>query len=81
MHPYFVPLVLNKKGTAECLEISKAFDELFQKIDDFLPAGRERSLVLAKLEEACMYARRANWTKDENKGELPPPDELTVPIR
>lgn len=36
--------------------VQTSFASLFNTIDKYIPEGREKSLTITKLEEACMWA-------------------------
>lgn len=48
--------------------IQRQFCMLSDVIDEYIPAGREKSLYITKLEEACMWATKAisREKKDED---------------
>lgn len=67
MHKAFKSLVLNKTGQDNSKVISLLFDELFTKLDtELIPEGRERALMITKLEEACMFAKKAMALEGKN---------------
>ena len=39
--------------------IQSNFEAMFNDIDEYIPEGREKSLMITKLEEACMWATKA----------------------
>ena len=47
--------------------IRSDFAVFFDAIDEHIPEGREKSLVITKLEEACMWAVKAVSRKETNK--------------
>lgn len=50
---------LNENGLLACEELAKEFSNLLAVVEGHIPAGRERSLVVTKLQEACFFAKRA----------------------
>ncbi len=58
---------LNQIGINNALAIKQAFEELEQKLTIICPAGRERSIVMTKLEEACFFAKKAMANDGENQ--------------
>lgn len=46
----------SEKGRGTHAQLSHVFAVLMQNIDELVPAGREKSLVFTKLEEAKMWA-------------------------
>ena len=44
--------------TERTAEAEQAFSELLNKLEELVPPGRSRSLVVTKLQEACDWARR-----------------------
>ena len=47
---------LGKRSLADCMVIRRKFGELGLLINGIVPDGREKSLVLTKLEEAMFWA-------------------------
>lgn len=54
----FLSYGLGDVGSARTLETKEAFSALLVRIERLVPAGRERAIVLTKLQEACMWATR-----------------------
>jgi hypothetical protein len=50
--------LLNDTGIGKAAEIADAFSDLLDKLETIIPAGRERSLVVTKLQEAAFWAKR-----------------------
>jgi hypothetical protein len=69
IRPEFQYHPLNERGVAACNEVRGNFTELLTKIEATIPAGRERSLVVTKLQEACNWAVRAVATTPANQAE------------
>lgn len=59
MHKAFRVHMLSEKGKAAASEIAAAFDDLGARLFLLVPDGRERSIVMTKLEEACFFAKKA----------------------
>lgn len=49
---------LNEQGLQRATEIARAFDACLAALDKVLPQGRERALVVTKLQEANFWAKR-----------------------
>lgn len=58
---------LNAVGLQRCDVIAEDFDTLLADIEKHVPAGRERALVVTKLQEACFWAKRAIAVREENQ--------------
>jgi hypothetical protein len=69
IRPEFESRALNDRGIAACNEVRWDFTELLTKLEATIPAGRERSLVVTKLQEACGWAVRAVTTMPVNQSE------------
>lgn len=50
---------LNAAGMAKAQLLAEAFEEALTKINAIVPASRELSLVVTKLQEASFFAKRA----------------------
>lgn len=60
-------------------DFKKQFVELATKVEEKLPNGRAKSLVLTKLEEAYMWVGKA--IRDEQISRTPPSSNPEVPER
>ncbi len=85
-HPAFTVHMLNEIGRTKAGAIAKVFDDAVTALFELCPGGgREWSLVLTKLEEACFFAKKAmaNDTANSSGEILPgvtPPPPLPAPI-
>lgn len=59
MRPEFQVHLLNSIGIERAEAIGKLFSDTLDGIEALIPAGRERSLVVTKLQEASFFAKRA----------------------
>lgn len=50
---------LNAEGLAKATALGEAFSTLLETIEALTPPGRERSLVVTKLQEASFFAKRS----------------------
>ncbi len=62
IRPEFQTHDLSAAGIEACTTLRAAFTNLLTTIEETVPAGRERSLVVTKLQEACNWAVRAAAT-------------------
>lgn len=58
IRPEFKYHQLNDAGLEVCSKIREGFTSLLNLVEATVPAGRERSLVVTKLQEACNWAVR-----------------------
>ena len=58
IRPEFQFHEMNAHGIAACTKLRAAFTELLTTVESTIPAGRERALVVTKLQEACNWAVR-----------------------
>jgi hypothetical protein len=58
MRTEFQVHLLNEQGLAKAKALGEIFTEALNKIEALVPAGRERALVLTKLQEAAFFAKR-----------------------
>ncbi len=63
--------LLNEQGIAKATELGEAFSALLTKLDTLIPVGRERSLVVTKLQEASFFAKRAVAIEPSNQKGCP----------
>lgn len=59
--------MLNDDGIAKATELGEAFSTLLEKVEALVPAGRERALVVTKLQEASFFAKRGIAVLPENQ--------------
>jgi len=50
---------LNERGMAMAVDIARIFADTLALLDDIVTVGRERALIVTKLQEACFFAKRA----------------------
>ncbi len=50
---------LNARGFAKAEIIARIFEDTLADIDDNIPQGRERQIVVTKLQEAAFFAKRS----------------------
>lgn len=67
IRPEFEYHELNQAGIAACGALRGAFTELLTAVEATIPPGRERSLVVTKLQEACSWAVRAAAIQPQNQ--------------
>lgn len=65
MRKEFQPALVGQRAAVEVGEI---FSECLDKLDALIPPGRERSLVITKLEEASLWAKRAIGAQADKAG-------------
>jgi hypothetical protein len=54
----FAVHILNDIGIAKATALGKIFSDALDAIEAIVPAGRERALVVTKLQEASFFAKR-----------------------
>lgn len=59
--------LLNETGISKAAQLGCIFSEALEKIEAIVPAGRERALIITKLQEASFFAKRAIATIPENQ--------------
>jgi len=67
IRPEFQYHQLNEQGVAACNSIRGQFTNLLDLIEAMVPPGRERALVVTKLQEACNWAVRAAAVQPANQ--------------
>lgn len=56
--PEFAVHMLNDEGKKQAYALAEEFSSLLSYVEELVPAGRERALVITKLQEACFFAKR-----------------------
>lgn len=69
--------ILNEQGLSKARELGEAFTEALDKIEALVPPGRERALVITKLQEASFFAKRGIAVVTENQA--PSNEEIKAP--
>ncbi len=59
MNKEFKVHILNEVGIERACAVAVDFDVLLEQLKDYVPEGREFSIVKTKLEEACFFAKKA----------------------
>ena len=67
MRQEFSVHVLNEKGLEQARQIGDIFSTALDRLEEIVPAGRERALVVTKLQEAAFFAKRAIATDTTNQ--------------
>ena len=65
--PLFTFHKLNDDGIKKAEEIAASFSELLRVLRFSCPQGREFSIVMTKLEEACFFAKKSMAIQEENQ--------------
>lgn len=64
--------LLNDVGLTRARELAEVFSDALTRIEALVPPGRERALVITKLQEACFFAKRGIAVDSANqRGEVP----------
>jgi len=58
---------LNARGISITTEIGELFGDLAERLDELVPVGREKALVMTQLETACFFAKKGVALQDENQ--------------
>jgi hypothetical protein len=58
IRPEFQYHELNQAGVDACTTIREGFTDLLNLVESVIPEGRDRSLVITKLQEGCTAAVR-----------------------
>lgn len=48
---------LNETGLAKADQLAQYFTNLLSQVELMIPAGRERAIVVTKLQEACHFSK------------------------
>lgn len=67
IRPEFKYHQLNDAGAAACDKIREGFTSLLDLVEATIPASRERSLAVTKLQEACNWAVRGAAMQSSNR--------------
>jgi hypothetical protein len=67
MRDEFKVHVLNDEGFAKAQVLGHLFSEMLDTIERMIPAGRERALVVTKMQEASFFAKRAIALDPQNQ--------------
>jgi hypothetical protein len=69
--------LLNEYGLAKAADVAHVFSEALRFLDALIPQGRERALVVTKMQEACFFAKRAVALQPDNQLN-PAPNSLGI---
>ena len=58
MRQEFQVHMLNEAGIAKATKLGEIFSTALDQVEAIVPAGRERALVVTKLQEASFFAKR-----------------------
>lgn len=58
---------LNEDGLRKAEALADAFSQCLETVEKLVPPGRERSLVVTKMQEACFFAKRGIAVNPENQ--------------
>lgn len=67
MHQAFQVHMLNEVGKTRAQEIAQGFDSLLKSLEQLVPEGRAKSILITKLEEAAFFAKKAMAELTENQ--------------
>ncbi len=69
MHPHFEVHKLNAAGMEKAKAIATAFDDFATSIKQIagFPLGRQESIVMTNLEEACFHAKKGMAMQTDNQ--------------
>ncbi len=67
MRQEFQVHVLNDQGLDKARQLGEVFSTALEGIEAIIPQGRERALVVTKLQEASFFAKRAIATDPSNQ--------------
>ena len=69
MRNEFMVHKLNEQGLELARAIAVAFSNMLLDLEAIVPPGRDRAIVVTKLQEACFFAKRAIADNPENQEE------------
>jgi hypothetical protein len=58
VRPEFTVHMLDDAGLSKAVKLAEAFTMLLDTVESVLECGREHSIVVTKLQEACFFAKR-----------------------
>ena len=67
MNKEFQVHLLNDEGLVKAHTVASDFDLLLERMNGYVPAGREFAIVKTKLEEACFFAKKAIANEPSNQ--------------
>jgi hypothetical protein len=70
MRQEFQVHLLNDTGLAKATELGSIFTRALDEIEKLVPVGRERALVVTKLQEASYFAKRGIAVDLANQKEI-----------
>lgn len=65
--PEFQVHILNDAGIAKATALGEIFSDALEQIESLIPPGRERALVVTKLQEASFFAKRGIAVVPDNQ--------------
>jgi hypothetical protein len=75
MRTEFQVHLLNSSGIAKAIQLGELFSEFLDHLEKIVPPGRERSLVVTKIQEASFFAKRGIALLPENQDAPPSADD------
>jgi hypothetical protein len=69
MRPEFQVHMLNEVGIAKAITLGEVFSKALDAIEQLVPTGRDRALVITKLQEASFFAKRGIAVDPANQKE------------
>lgn len=67
MRQEFSVHLLNDAGLAKATDLGKIFSDALDAIEAIVPPGRERALVVTKMQEASFFAKRGIAVVEANQ--------------
>lgn len=67
MRTEFQVHILNEAGVVKATALGEIFSTALDQIEALVPAGRERALVVTKLQEASFFAKRGIAVNPDNQ--------------